>query len=343
MRNWIKLDLILILAVAIIILGSVKPATAEEEAAAFYKGKVLTYVVPVSPGGGYDTYARLMAPFLEKYTGATVVVRNITGGGSIVGTNFTYHAKPDGLTMGIIQGPPMAAGQMLGTRGVKFDLAKFNWLGRPAWDRPVFYVGAKSPYKSVDDVRAAKEFKLGTTGKYSITGFRCSVFVAGMGLTNAKLVHGYAGSAEAQLAVVRGEMDGACFAIASARKILEAGDGVPLITLDDEREPLLPDVPTLFEVGVAEAGKKWVDWWFLTMEKIGRGLVVAPGIPKARIDFLRAAVEKTFKDEDFLARAAKANRPILFLSGEKMFELVQKSMALNKAEIKELDDLLGRY
>ena len=342
MKNWIKLVFILMLALGIIIPGSAKWVPGEE-ASAFYKGKVLTFVVPVSPGGGYDTYARLMTPYLKKYTGATVIVRNITGGGSIVGTNFVYHAKPNGLTMGIIQGPPMAAGQMLGTKGIKFDLAKFIWLGRPAWDRPVFYVGAKSPYKSVKDVRAAKQFRIGTTGKYSITGFRCSVFVEGVGLKNAKLVHGYAGSSEAQLAVVRGEMGGACFSIPSARKILQAGDGIPLITLDDTRDPLFPNVPTLFEVGVTKAGKKWVDWWYLTMEKIGRGLVATPGIPKARVDFLRAAVEKTFKDKEFLARAAKANRPILFLSGEKMFKLVQKSMALSKAEIKELDDLLGRY
>ena len=68
----------------------------------FFAGKTLTYIVATEAGGGYDTYGRLVSQYLAKYLGATrVVVKNIPGGGHIVGTNEIYRARPDGLTVGM--------------------------------------------------------------------------------------------------------------------------------------------------------------------------------------------------------------------------------------------------
>ena len=79
--------------------------TPKDDAASFYKGKNITWIIPYNPGGGYDAYTRVIAPYFEKYTGATVVCKNEPGAGSLIGTNKLYQSEPDGLTVGIINGP----------------------------------------------------------------------------------------------------------------------------------------------------------------------------------------------------------------------------------------------
>src|SRR5687767_10325986 len=77
------------------------PATAQT-GAEFYKGKTVTYIASTSPGGGYDTYARLVAEYLQKHLpGSTVVIKNVPGAGHIIGANTIYASPPDGLTIGI--------------------------------------------------------------------------------------------------------------------------------------------------------------------------------------------------------------------------------------------------
>ena len=67
----------------------------------FYKGQTLSYVVATSPGGGYDRYGRLVAEHMQKQIpGVTIVVRNMPGAAHIIGANFVYNSKPDGLTIG---------------------------------------------------------------------------------------------------------------------------------------------------------------------------------------------------------------------------------------------------
>ena len=72
-----------------------------QEGADFFKGKTMTYIVATSPGGGYDTYARLIAKYMEKYLPVSnIIVKNVPGAGHIIGANQLYAAKPDGLTIG---------------------------------------------------------------------------------------------------------------------------------------------------------------------------------------------------------------------------------------------------
>ena len=111
----------------------------------FYQGKTIKFVVGYAAGGGYDAYARLLAPYLGKYTQAKVIIENMPGsvGGTAVNHLYTT-AKPDGLTIAIVPGR-MALAQLMKEEYVKFDFNKFNLIGRVGTERGVVLVSGKSP------------------------------------------------------------------------------------------------------------------------------------------------------------------------------------------------------
>ncbi|MFC1815886.1 Bug family tripartite tricarboxylate transporter substrate binding protein [Thermodesulfobacteriota bacterium] len=345
MKNWIRSSTIVVLVLAILISISFKAAagpTPKEDVAAFYKGKTLKFVCSKSPGGGYDAITRLMAPFLAKYTGATVIVKNMPGAGDMLSANYVYNkAKPDGLTIVLVAGPMVALNQVLGVSEVRYDADKFNWLARPNWDIPIFYSSAASPYRSIADLRAAKNFKVGIVGRWSLIGFRGAVTMEALGLSNAKFVAGYPGISQISLALVGGEVDTATASIESVVQSIKSRDSIGLATLSKTRSPLLPDVPTIYEVGMNKEGQKWLEW-FLRLQKIQRVVLTGPKVPKDRVDFLRDAIMKTLENKEFLANCAKSGRSMEPMSGEEALRLVQNVVYLNKEELKQLKYIVGK-
>ena len=104
------------------------PAHAQS-GAAFFKDKTVNYIVATAPGGGYDTYGRLVAEYMQKYLpGSTFVVKNVPGAGHLVGTNSIYASRPDGLTIGTFN-TGLIYNQLVGLEGVRFDLTKMSWIG----------------------------------------------------------------------------------------------------------------------------------------------------------------------------------------------------------------------
>jgi len=122
----------------------------------FFKGKIINYIVATKPGGGYDAYARLIGRYMQKYIpGVKVIVKNVPGAGHIIGANDTYLAKPDGLTIGTFN-TGLIYNQIVGSPGIKFDLAKYSWIGKASSETRVFIVSAKSPYKTFQDILNTK-------------------------------------------------------------------------------------------------------------------------------------------------------------------------------------------
>src|SRR5574341_332673 len=136
----------------------------------FYKGKTMTMIVGTKAGDVYDLYARAIAQFLPKYIPGSpnIIAQNITGAGSLIAANHIYNlGKPDGLTIGAIF-PALYFDQLSGRKEVKFDWTKFNWLGSPVVSNHFMYMRSDTPYKTIDDVRNAKEPpKCGSTGTAS--------------------------------------------------------------------------------------------------------------------------------------------------------------------------------
>lgn len=292
----------------------------------FFKGKVIEFIVPYSVGGGFDTYSRAVKPYLEKYIpGVTVIVKNITGGGGLTGTNQLYRANPDGLTIGIINGAGMIFNQLLGGTEVRFDLTKMSWIGRITAEAHVIGVGAKAPFRTVQDLQ-----KAGRTIVFSATGvgsddYFGSIIAASVLGVNIRNVVGFEGSSEANMAVIRGDVEGTATTLGTLLPLIESGDIKPIVQLAVERDPLLPGTPTLAEV--APENQKAVALAICSIFAFDRVIGGPPGIPEGRLQALREALQKALADPELVDWSQKAKRSLTPLDGEKTAKLVHQAFA----------------
>jgi len=316
--------LAVILIVGGIVLSNQTPAAAQD-AAAFYKGKNVSFIVPNKPGGGYDFYARFMAPHLEKHTGATMVVTNKPGGGGAVGGNIVYRAKPDGLTIGIMNMTGAIPAQIAEAKGIDFDLKKFIWLARLNDEPQVFVVGAKSKYKSWNEILQAKEtIKLSSTGTTGSTYLDLLVLKLAFDLKTFDIITGFSGTSDADLSVIRGEVEGTASSVGSKIKKIAEGDFRPLLVIAEEKVKGLEDIPLVYDFPLSVEGKKIVDT-YIGMMNVARSMMTTPGVPADRVAYLREAFRKTLTDEKVLDQAEKMDRPIAWMDGEKVLQFVERS------------------
>ncbi len=173
-----------------------------------FKGKTVRLIIGTSSGGGVDLYARLVAQFLGKHLAGepTIVPQNMPGASSLVAANYVYNiAKPDGLTLGALQGG-VFFDQVLGRDTVKFEFAKFTWIGSPERLEAQLYMRSDSPYKTLDDVRRAAEApRCGGAGTGATGYFVPKILEETLGL-KFKTVTGYQSGGEIDIAVERGEL-----------------------------------------------------------------------------------------------------------------------------------------
>src|SRR5688572_15775231 len=179
----------------------------------FFAGKTMTYIVATEPGGGYDTYGRLVSEHLSKHLGlGRVVVKNVPGGGHIVGTNEINGARPDGLTLGTFN-TGIIYTQLLGRDGYRADLRQMSWVGKAGGEPRMLVVSRQSGFRSLDDIRRAGRPLLLGAGGIGTAGYNDSMLLAhALGL-QVRSVLGLA-TRDAQLSMMRGDIDGE-FAFAS--------------------------------------------------------------------------------------------------------------------------------
>src|SRR5487761_1057066 len=141
-------------ATAGVILWLISPAFAADNA--LFENKTITYIVATTPGGGYDTYGRLIARYLQIHLpGSRIVVKNVPGAGNIIGANTIYASRPDGLTIGMFN-TGLIYDQLIHREGVQFDLTRFSWIGKAADDTRGLLIATNSPYKNIGDLMKAK-------------------------------------------------------------------------------------------------------------------------------------------------------------------------------------------
>ena len=174
----------------------------------FYQGKSISLIVGNQAGGLYDLWARHIANHIGKQIpgNPSVIVQNMPAAGSLVAANYLYNvAKPDGLTIGAVI-PGIYMDQLTGRKEVQFDWARFNWIGTPEQTEWVFITRADSPYKSIEDIRAAKEPpKCGATGTGSFLYQVPKLLEETLGM-KLNMVTGYTGGPDVDLAIERGEV-----------------------------------------------------------------------------------------------------------------------------------------
>lgn len=297
------------------------PAAQAQDGKDFFDGKTVTYVVATNPGGGYDYYGRLVSKYMEKHLpGSTFVVRNMPGAGHIIGANFVYASKPDGLTLGTFN-TGLLFSQLLASEGVRFDLRKMSWIGKAASDPYIFTAGLHTDVETVDDIRAMdRPFKLPVAGLGATDYNYGAMFERALGV-DLDLITGFGGN-ENEMSLLREEMDGIIGSFSSiepfilagnARYVFGVGDGIP------------EGVPQGRDFAVDDTGKGLIAI-IDSLGSLSRFTAGPPGIPEDRLQALRDAYEAALSDPELLAEAEAAKRPIDFKRGEDMVPLIEAAL-----------------
>src|ERR1044071_6110032 len=222
----------------------------------FYQGKTITVISSSSTGSAYDIYARLVAQFMGKHLpgNPNFIVQNMAGAGSLLGTHYLYGvAKSDGTVIGALQ-PSMYFNQLHKQPEVKYDWAKFNWLGSSDKSESLLYMRADLPYKTLADVRRAKEPpKCGSTGAGTSGTYMPKLLEEVLG-TKFTVISGYKGGAEIDLAVERGELQCRALTIQAYHTRepyhtwRKTGFARILMQTGTTRDPRIADAPTIYEL-----------------------------------------------------------------------------------------------
>ncbi len=316
-------------------------AASAQDAAAFYKGKIGKIVVGYGPGGGYDAYARMIAPHLEKTTGAKWIVENQPGAGGATALNRIYSAAPDGQQMMIVNGTGAGLGQILKQSGIRYDLSKLGYLGIVSSSPWIWMVSPNSKFQTVADVlKPGVSVNWGAAGVTDGLGDGAAITCAALKI-NCKVVRGYKGSKAAALAVTQGEMDAIYVSDTSANDYQRSKTARGLATMSREKSRFFPNLPTIFEQVKMTPEQVW---WFdfrATLDDLGRILVVPPNLPKDRLAFLQAAVKQTLTDPAVLAEGEKTNRYIAFQDAEATYKKVMSAVgALTDEQKKKVADIV---
>ncbi|MFC1814364.1 Bug family tripartite tricarboxylate transporter substrate binding protein [Thermodesulfobacteriota bacterium] len=328
---------VLFVILAVFLTGAADRASAAD-IASFYRGKTMRFVVPFSPGGGYDTYARILASVLEKKLGCDVIVINKPGGGGLVAINNLYDSpRKDGLT--ISMGPEsLPFAQAIGASGVRFDSRKFGWLASIFKDIRFVMVDVDAPYKSIEELKKLERPKAAVTSITSPAGPSLIVALELLNMENAKIVAGYPGSSEVLLAVKRGEAD---FCVQSKSHLLKKDPFVrPLVLIEEKRDPDFPNIPTASEIVAMTPEKKRIQEIIALGQASGRAVITPPGVSNEKIRFLQKVVFASLKDPEFIKKTQKVGLRLNPLTGEETAVLVEKALKVSPAEVKKLKHIL---
>jgi tripartite-type tricarboxylate transporter receptor subunit TctC len=295
------------------LIGIVCGSASAQEGKAYYAGKTVRMIVGSGPGGGYDVFSRMIAPYLAKVLGTTVVVENRPGAGGLTAMNFLYYAPPDGLTLSLANGSGAAFSQLTGQPGVRYDLTKFGYLATVGAPPSIWLVEPKSPLKTVKEALDLKHkwrwAASGSTSGLAIgAAFTCEALKM-----DCQVVAGYTGSNDAALALTRGEMDAMFQAESSATHFFRAGEASALATMSRVRSRFFPDYPTIFEAVPLRDEQAWYFDFYDKISNLGRIMIVPPNMPAERLAFLQAAMKETLSDPQLIADGERAERIVEYL------------------------------
>ena len=274
-------------------LAAAAPARADD----FYKGKTINLIIATATGGGYDTYARLIARHLGRHVPGepTIVAQNMPGAAGIRAANYLYAAAPkDGTAIGMLD-QATHLDRVLGTPGLTADAARFNWIGRILSNSAVLYAWHLAKVKRIEDALTS-ELIVATSGSASRLNWTVLNNVVG---TRLKLITGYQGSSDSRLAMIRGEID----ALSQPWPVLKVeGEQLLrdrqinlLLQTGADKHPELAHVPRMIDLARTDQDKALLTL-FSSPSTIGRSIAAPPDVPAERVKALREAFNATLRD-----------------------------------------------
>lgn len=278
--------------------------------------------VPVNPGGGYDQYARMLAPYLAGELGAAqVVVENSPEAGGLVALNELYQDSTKGLRLALMNGVGTAGAALAEADGVGFEMERFAYVGRLVAEDNVWVVGSRSGMGDLDDALNHGAFRFGAIGPGASNYVFPVLLSAALDMADVSIIAGFESGAETELAVTRGDVDGMVGVVPSRIAAIEDGDHIAILSLSSTELSELPGVAALGELDLPPE-QAAVAQGLVSLIALGRPLAAAPDVPDDHLDHLRRAFDRAISDPELVAEATAAQRPLTPLTGEQMQELV---------------------
>ena len=315
-------------AAALVIAGAMGIASnvQQVQAAEFYKGKTMTFIVGFGVGGSYNRYSRLVAAHIGRYLPGNpkLVVQNMPGAGSVRATNHLYAvANQDGSVIGMID-QSIQAFELIGRKGLRAEVSKFNWLGRLVTNSAVLFAWHTAPIKKIEDALTT-EFIVSASGSASRLNWTVLNKVIG---TKIKMITGYRGSGESLLAMQREEIHG----LSRPWSALKGSQGEwikdrkirLLLQTGAEKNADLPNVPRMLDLARNDNDRRLLAF-FAGPSQVGRSVVAPPGVPKDRVALLRDAFWKAIHDDRFQKDLKRSKLSLEPLRGEALQKLVAMS------------------
>jgi tripartite-type tricarboxylate transporter receptor subunit TctC len=299
-------------------------ALAQSDEAAFFKGKTVRIIVGYGAGGGYDAYARMLAPYMSQRLGANVIVENMPGAGSMTAMNNVYTAEPDGLRMMLANGTAAALAQITDSPAVRFQLDNYSHLGTVSASPWLWLVHKDSKERTpADFIKAGRTINWAAGGPIDGLSDGAQITCAAVHL-KCKVVLGYKGSNDAALAVSRREMDAVFVSDTSANNYVRSNDMIGVANMSRTRSRFFPDLPTVYEAVKLAPEDEWLLDFHGSAQDLGRILIAPPKIPPARLAFLRATVKDSLADPQLKAEGEKSQRYVDFIDADKTMQAVRR-------------------
>jgi tripartite-type tricarboxylate transporter receptor subunit TctC len=335
-----RVHLSALVSVAVLIAAS--PAAADS-VAEFYKGKTVAIVMGTGPGGSYDLYGRTIAEHIARHIpgNPSVIVEHMPGAGGVIAGNNIYGTAPqDGTKLLLSHAIPLS--EKLEPTGVRFESAKFNWLGAYDAIAQMLAVWHTAPAQTIEDLKT-KPIVVGSFSKTHLTYQWASLLKDAIG-ADYKVVSGYRSGNDCNLAMERGEIHAWTASwenLNGTRPQWLAEKKVNLLVqFTLEREPYLKDVPTLVEL--TPPSKKDVAEFVISGTPFARALAAGPGVPAERVAALRKAFDELMHDEVFLADARKRKLSISPRSATQVQTLVNKLASASPELIARVKKAIGQ-
>lgn len=305
-----------------------------------FKGKTVILGYGGGVGGGFDTYAQMLAPHFKRHLpgNPSVIVQGVPGAGTLAAANYTYEVAPaDGTFIGIASGNTATA-KLFKTPNIRFDPSKFVWIGSMTSEVAATIAWHTTGVTSIEDIKTRK-FIVGGGGATSGNVIAPTVMNRMFG-TQFDIIRGYASSREAMLAVERGELDGVASWNYSSIKaahsdMLRDGKIKILLQLSLSKHPDLPNVPLITDLAKTAEEKVILELIFAPQE-MGRPLFAPPATPANVANVLRRAFDATMADKQFLADTKKMDLDLNPMSGEELQQIVADVVATPPAVAKHL-------
>jgi tripartite-type tricarboxylate transporter receptor subunit TctC len=330
-------------ALAVLLAGPAAPATGQS-AEQFYKGKTVSILMGTGPGASYDLYGRTIAEHIVRHIpgNPTVIVEHMPGAGGVIAANHIYNTAPqDGTKILLSHAIPLS--EKLEPTGVRFESAKFNWLG--AYDAIVqaLTMWHTAPAQTIEELKTKPGVVLGAFSTTHLSYQWASLLKDAIG-ANYKIVTGYRTGNDCNLAMERGEIHGWTASWESMtgtrpQWIVEKKIKT-LVQFTVDRQPYFKDVPTLVEL--APPDKKDVAEFVISGTPFARALAVGPGVPPERVAVLRKAFDALMQDKAFLADAEKRKLSIDPYDAARVHTLVNKIVSASPELVGRVKKAIGQ-